>query len=305
MEFFGEIIALTTGLCWAFTSLFFAEAGRLVGAFKVNKIRLLIAAVIYSIILFFTTGHLFPDNLIWQHVFWLGISGFIGFVIGDGAGFKAFVVIGPRLTTLIYASAPVMAALMAWGFLGERLNFLDIIGMTVTIGGIIWVVSERQAKNNVAKDHPDAGSTAKGIFYSFIFGFGQAAGLILSKHAMINLDEPIDPMEASFIRILVAMVIIWIMSAFRGQLKETIAVFKNRRALGFLVGGSICGPFLGVWTSLIAVRVIAAGFAATLNSTVPIWILPIVKIYYKEKLSWRVILGTIITVGGVALLMLQ
>jgi hypothetical protein len=70
MEFFGEITALSTGLFWAFTSLFFAEAARLVGAFKVNKIRLVLAAIIYAVILFFTTGHLFPDNLIWQHVFW-------------------------------------------------------------------------------------------------------------------------------------------------------------------------------------------------------------------------------------------
>jgi len=305
MEFFGEITALTTGLCWAFTSLFFAEAARLVGAFKVNKIRLLFAAVIYAVILFITTGHLFPDNLIWQHVFWLGLSGFIGFVIGDGSGFKAFVMLGPRMTMLIYASAPVMAALIAWGFLGERLNMLDIIGMAITIGGITWVVSERQAKNNIAVDHPDAGSMAKGIMYSIIFAFGQAAGLILSKHAMINLDQPIDPMEASFIRILVAMIIIWTISLFRGKVKETILIYKNRKALGCMFGGAVFGPFMGVWMSLIAVRIIAAGVAATLNSTTPIWILPMVRIYYKEKLSWRVILGTIITVGGIALLMLQ
>jgi drug/metabolite transporter (DMT)-like permease len=206
---------------------------------------------------------------------------------------------------LIYASAPVMAAVIAWGFLGETLNLLDIVGMTITIGGITWVVSERQAKNNIDSTHPDAGSKAKGIVYSLIFSFGQAAGLILSKHAMINLDQPIDPMEASFIRILVATVVIWIMSVMRGQFFETIKVFKNKKAILTMIGGAFFGPFLGVWMSLVAVRIIAAGVAATLNSTTPIWILPIVRIYYKEKLSFRVILGTVITVGGVALLMLQ
>jgi drug/metabolite transporter (DMT)-like permease len=80
--------------------------------------------------------------------------------------------------------------------------------------------------------------------------------------------------------------------------------FKNGRAMLFTLGGAICGPFFGVWTSLIAVARIPAGIAATLNGTTPIWIIPGVVIFFKEKVSLRALLGAILAVGGVAVLFL-
>ena len=308
MEFIGESAALTTALCWAFTSLFFSEAGKLIGSFKVNKIRLLMAVSIYTIVLFFSKGYLFPENLSIDHIFWLGISGVIGLVIGDGAGFKAMVMIGPRMTSLLYSLAPVMATIIAWFFLGEALNLIDIAGISITIAGISWVVSERKYRagnNNLHKDHPDAGSLLKGVMLGLVAAFGQAAGLVLAKYAMLNLSSPIEPMEASFLRMLISLIVIWTISAFRGQVKETIIAMKNKKAIGYSIGGAICGPFMGVWMSLIAVTHIAAGIAATLNSTTPIWLLPLTRIVHKDKISLRIAVGTIVTVCGVALLMLQ
>lgn len=306
MEFTGEIFALATAFCWAFTTIFFAEAGKIIGSFKVNNIRLLLAAVIYTIILLITKGRIFPENLIGGHVFWLGLSGIIGFVIGDGAGFKALVMIGARLAVLVYSTAPIIATLIAWAFLGERLNLIDILGVVVTVGGIAWVVTARSYVNNkVDSSHPDSGSFGKGLFYAFIWGAGQAGGLVLSKHAMVNLAEPIEPMEASFLRIIVSVVVIWLLATVRGQFMSTVRGFTNRKAVGLMVAGAIAGPFAGVWMSLIAVKYIAVGIAATLNATVPIWLLPIVRVVYKERLSVRIVLGTIIAVAGIALLMVQ
>ena len=116
MEFIVEAAALTTALCWAFTSLFFSEAGKLIGSFKVNMIRLVMAVSIYVVVLLIYKGSLFPESLTLNHVYWLGLSGIIGLVIGDGAGFKAMVMIGPRLTSLLYSLAPVMATVIAWIF---------------------------------------------------------------------------------------------------------------------------------------------------------------------------------------------
>lgn len=306
MEFIGEMAALSTAFFWAFTTLFFAAAGRMIGSFKVNKIRLVLAALIYTIVLLISKGHIFPDNLTLNHILWLGASGIIGFVIGDGAGFKAMVIIGPRLAVLVYSSAPVIATLMAWIMLGEKLHLLDLLGIFLTVGGIAWVVSERAYENRPKiENHPDTGSKAYAVFLAFIWGFGQAAGLVLSKQGMLYTGTPIEPMEASYIRILVAMVVIWTISALRGNLLETIKATRNFKAVGMMLGGAVCGPFLGVWMSLVGVKYIAAGIAATLNSTTPIWMLPLVRIVHKEHLNSRIILGTIITVGGIALLMLQ
>ncbi|MEW5795191.1 MAG: DMT family transporter [Candidatus Zixiibacteriota bacterium] len=306
MTYTGELAALTTALCWSFTALFFAEAGRRVGSFRVNSIRLLFAVAIYAIVLLVSSGRLFPSDLNRTQVFYLALSGLLGLVIGDGCGFKALVMIGPRLLTLVTVTAPIMAAAIAWVFLGERLQPISLLGIVITIAGVTWVVIERRYQNhnqfNLAHDHPDAGTLARGVTLGLVAAFGQAAGLVLSKHAMLNAGSILDPLPASFLRMLTSAVMIWIYAVIRGRFGETLGALRDRPAMLYSIGGAVCGPFLGVWTSLIAVAKIPAGVAATLNATTPIWIIPNVIVFYKEKVSLRAFFGAILAVGGVAVL---
>ncbi len=308
MPFAGEFSALATAVCWSFTAIFFSEAGRRIGSFRVNSIRLLFAVAIYTIVLLATTGRLFPEDLNSDQVLILALSGLIGLVIGDGCGFKALVMIGPRLTTLLWGTAPIMAVVIAWMFLGERLDLIHMSGIAVTIGGVSWVVSERRFRNQnhfqLASDHPDNGTLLKGILLGLMAAFGQAAGLVLSKHAMLNAGGTLDALPASFLRMLTSAIMIWLFAALRGRLIDTLRGLRYLPAMGFALGGAIFGPFLGVWTSLIAVTYIPAGIAATLNATTPIWIIPNVILFYKERVSPRAVFGAVIAVIGVAILFL-
>lgn len=304
MPYFGETIALATATLWAITTLFFGKAGERIGSFNVNKIRLVMAVIIYTSVLMATRGYLFSDNLNSEQIFWLALSGIVGLVLGDSCLFKALVMIGPRLTMLLHASAPIFATITAWLLLDEQLSGMTILGICVTISGISWVVAERKTRsaNNVADYHPDSGSMFKGILLGLGGGAGQGIGLVLAKYGMFVSGPTVEPMEASYIRMLFAVSAIWIFSAMRGQLSSVFSAIKHRSAMAFCVGGAICGPFLGVWCSLIAVSMISAGVAATLNATTPVMILPLVFFVNKEKISFRTILGTIVTVLGVAIL---
>jgi len=308
MTYTGELAALTTALCWSVTVIFFAEAGRRIGSFRVNAIRLLFAVTIYSVVLLVTRGQLFPDDLNRTQLFYLALSGLVGLVIGDGAGFKALVMLGPRLSTLLAVTSPIMATFIAWIFLGERLQLIDLLGIVITVGGVTWVVAERRYQNNnhnhfqLHEDHPDSGTFTKGILLALVAALGQAAGLVLSKHAMLNCGGTLDPLPASFLRMLASAIMIWIFAALRGKLLDTLRGFQNRTGILCAAGGAIFGPFLGVWCSLIAVAKIPAGIAATLNATTPVWVIPNVRLIYKEKISLRAVLGAIIAVGGIALL---
>jgi len=308
IPFHGELSALATAVCWSITAIFFTEAGRRIGSFRVNSIRLVLAVFIYCIILLFTEGRLFPENINSNQILWLALSGLIGLVIGDGAGFKALVMIGPRITTLLWATAPIMAAVLGWVFLGEHLQWIQMLGIAVTIGGVSWVVAERRYTGanhfNLVSEHPDSGTMTRGVMLGLLAAFGQAAGLVLSKHAMLNEGEVLDALPASFIRMLSSMIMIWFFALIRGKFMDTVRGIKNNKAMFFALGGAIFGPFLGVWTSLIAVKYIAAGIAATLNATTPIWIIPNVILYYKEKVSARAVIGVLVAIIGIALLFL-
>jgi drug/metabolite transporter (DMT)-like permease len=305
MQYIGEAAALATAVLWSLTSVFFAEAGKRIGAIRVNTIRLLFATVIYVIVMTLHTGSPIPSHLEFSSTMWLGLSSIIGLVIGDSLLFKAFVLLGPRLTTLVFASSPIMVTIIAWALLGERLGALDLGAIAITVTGITWVVSERAASRHGVtppKSLPEF-STA-GILLALGGAFGQAAGLVLSKQAMLHAGQVVPPMEASFVRILFAVVAMWLISAVRGQTSHMISAFKDRKAMLYTIGGTIVGPFLGIWMSLVAVSLIEAGIAATLNAMVPVLVIPLVIFYYKEKVSSRAILGAVVAVSGVALLLL-
>lgn len=54
--------------------------------------------------------------------------------------------------------------------------------------------------------------------------------------------------------------------------------------------------------SLIALKYISAGIAATITATLPVMILPVVIFAHKEKVSWRAAIGALVAVIGVAIL---
>jgi len=305
MPYIGEAAALATAALWSLTSIFFAEAGKRIGAIKVNTIRLLFATVIYAIVITLRTGSPVPTHLGFDSTLWLALSSIIGLVIGDSLLFKAFVLLGPRLTTLVFASSPIMATIIAWAVLGETLGAMDLAAIAITVGGITWVVSERSApRHGVKIPKPHYQFSAYGVLLALGGALGQAAGLVISKQAMLHAGQIVPPMEASFVRIVFAVVAMWLISAMRGHIPDLLSAFKQRGAMLFTLGGTIVGPFLGIWMSLVAVSLIEAGIAATLNAMVPVLVIPLVIFYYKERVSGRAIVGALVAVSGVALLLL-
>ncbi|HEX2897330.1 MAG TPA: DMT family transporter [candidate division Zixibacteria bacterium] len=308
MPYAGEIAALTTAALWAITSVFFSEAGKRIGSFNVNAIRLVMAVIIYATVMTITTGSPIPSDINSKQLFWLGLSGFVGLVFGDSCGFKALVMIGPRLMTLLYSTAPIFASIIAWIFLGESLRLIDVLGISITISGVLWVITERKAnhraQNSNDKNHPDSGSFRKGIWLGLGAGLGQGLGLVLAKQGMMYSGNSIAAMPASFIRMLVATVCIWLIAAMTGKIGGVVSKVRDLNGMKLTLGGAFFGPFLGVWMSLVALEYIRTGVAATLNATTPIMIIPVVMFYYKEKVSWRAFIGAIIAVGGVTILFL-
>jgi drug/metabolite transporter (DMT)-like permease len=237
---------------------------------------------------------------------WLTLSGLIGLVLGDSWGFKALVMIGPRLTTLLRATTPIMTTIIAWFMLGERLKPIDLIGIALTVGGVAWVITERQFIPQNGREleagHPDAGSLFKGVLLGLGAAAGQAIGLVMSKHAMLDFETTLDAMPSSFVRMVASMLMIWTFTGLRGRLPDTLRAFRNRPAMLFSLGGAITGPFLAVTLSLVAIKYVETGIAATLSSMAPILVIPLVVIIYKEKVSPRAIVGAIVAFLGVALL---
>jgi len=297
--YWGELAALGTASCWTLASLVFTLIGRRIGAFNLNKLRIPVAVLFLGGMLAATGEFAQAASVGLSDYGWLGVSGVIGLVLGDSCYFGALVILGPRRATLLMSAAPVMAALLAWPSLGEHLGWLAWTGILVTLGGIAWVTAERDFHNNGATH----GSKTLGILLGFGGAAGQAIGLVIAKKVLVG--SAISPLLATFTRMVAAAIVIWAYASVRGQIRSTLSLLRQRVVLLAVIAGAVLGPFIGVWLSLISVKHIEAGVAATIMATVPVLVLPLVVLVYRERVSARAVLGAIVAVGGVAMLFLR
>lgn len=299
-EFIGLLAALGTAISFAFTSTFFTFAGRQIGSPLVNRTRLLVAIICVIGLHWLLRGEPLPFDAAQESIFWLGLSGFVGLALGDALLFQAFVMIGPRLSMLIMALAPVLSVVMAWLLLGEALTAQELAGILLTVGGIGIVVSERQGKSK-DKNLPDTRREYLiGLLFALGGATGQAGGAVLSKMGLAN-DFP--PLSGNLIRISVALIAIWAFTALRGQLIESARKLRaNPRATAFLTAGAITGPVIGVWLSLIAFQRAPVGIASALIALTPIFLLPIGYFVFQERIGKQAIIGTFLAFGGTVLI---
>ena len=299
MPFIGELAALATSFFFSIGPTFFTLAGRLVGSVVVNRTRLVVAMVYLLIAHWLLYGTPLPLDAAPDRWFWLGLSGIIGFVLGDAALFQALVMIGTRLTILVFAVNPVIAAILAWIFLGETLGWNQILGMAIVLIGTAWVLLER---NNPTQRELTPKNYATGILLAALAGAGQAAGSVTAKMGLYG-DFP--ALSGVIIRIGIAMVVLWIVTFFQGKAKETVqAMIDQPKALKHILIASFLGPVLGVFFSLVAIQNAEIGIASTLMSLQPVILIPIGYYFFKEEISWQSIAGTIVALLGVAVIFL-
>lgn len=298
MRFEGEVAALGTALCWGAGSNFFAEAGKTMGAVVLNRLRITIALTFLAASLFVVRGSPWPGEAGPRATLLLAVSGMVGFVFGDGFYFRSILILGPGRGSTLACLAPPMTALLAVPFLDERLGPVAVLGMAITLAGVAWTLATRDRT-----EHPHfSGSLWVGVGAGVLGALGQAGGLVLSK---IALREGIDPLSATLIRVAAATASVWVIAAGTGELARSVRALAHRRATLSMIGGALCGPFLGVTLSLFAVAHAEAGVAASIMALHPIPAILISSRIHDEPITRRKLAGACIAIAGIVVLFLR
>ncbi len=300
----GEIAALSASAVWAMASIIFSRLGKAVNALALNWLKCAIALGLMFAVLFVLDGRLWPESLSVEETLFLAISGLVGLTVGDTAFFGALNRLGARRTLLLAALSPPMTALMAVPILGDPLGPSLLVGMALTMGGVVWVISERHSGGDGLQLHDADGQMTKsmraGIAFALTAAFCQALGNVLTKLG----GSEITALEISIVRLAFGVMSLTIVLGVVGRMVGTLNTMKRPRTAFMVVSATFLGTFLGLWLVNAGLRYTYVGVASTLASTGPIFILPLAYVFDDEQLTVRAIGGAFIAVLGVAILFL-
>lgn len=301
----GELIAILTTICWSIGIFPFTEASKRIGAAAVNQYRLLMAWLIISMILIFFYSmaplQLFnkPGS---QHYLFLGLSGIIGFTIGDYCSFRSFTLLGPKLGSLYTTFAPGAALVAGFAALNETINLPGILGITITLAGVIWLTLSK--KDKLAAEKAGFKRDRKGILLGVIGALCQGTGLVLSKLGMDAETDKLETMHAVWIRLMFAFAMAFLISMVtKNFIRNSKPVLTNQNnAIPFMLLGTLFGPIAGVTLSLLAIQKMEVAVAQTIFALLPIMVLPMNLLIYKEKITLQSVLACFVAILGVVLL---
>ena len=285
-------------IVWTLGSQLVEVGSRKIGTQTLNILRLFMAVVFSSIVMYVMQGTFYPVGFSAEAWGWLALSGVVGLFIGDMCLFASFVEIGPRLSLLIMSLNAPLSTLLAWMFLSETCSTQQIIGMFVTVLSVAWVIFERKpTKEKLGKRHFRK-VTKKGVALAVVGMLGQCISGLLGKHGMGQSHY----FQATQIRLVVALAFFVVLFTVCGWWPKVTSALKDRVGMSCVFVTGIFGTAIGIGLSMKAFQSINMAPATTILSLVPIFLIPFAIFIHKEHVSYRAIFGTLLAFAGIFIL---
>ena len=214
----------------------------------------------------------------------IGLSGFVLNAVQFGAMYLAFDAgLGATLASLMHSLSPVLTALLAAAFLGERLSPLQVVGFVVGVCGVALVLGP---------DVDEAGG-ALGIICGVVSVLGLSVGTLGQRW----IGNAPDPLWSATIQFGVAAPPLLVLAL----VVEGTDVVRDPAAAGVaIVYLAAVNSIVGLGLLGILVRARGAGAAASVFFLMPPVTAVLAWLLLGETLDLREVAGLVITVVGVA-----
>jgi len=282
-------VSLLSACSWALGAILWRKLGERISSYGMNLAKTAGGALCLGIVLFFVG--LPPISA--RAIAFLTVSGILGIAIGDTFFFLALMRLGPRRASLMGSLNPVAIAVSAAVVLGERPTLAAWAGIAATPTGVAWVLWERSSGGGGTEPH------ASGIREGLLSVLFTTGGVLLAKIGL----ESVPALHAAWIRLLAGSAGLVLWGALRSEFGGLAAPLRSGIFLAKVAAVVVVVAFGGFWLSLLALKHIDAAIAGTLGATSPLFILPMSVAFMKERLSLRAVMGTVVAVGGVALIL--
>jgi len=289
--FIGHFFALLTPLSWAMNSIGYRYIGLKADPTVMASIRMMIALPVMLLLALLFDGRL-PLGFSAATYLCLLLSGAIGYFLTDSMLFRAYIYIGAREALVFLTLSPITSAILSYLFLSQKLNALQILAIALILLGIVVMVAGE------GKLQKDRRLLVKGILLSSFAGVLQGVSYMFALFAL----EDVPAVSSNLLRNLGGLISFLLFIPFQRNYRREAGKILDRRIFPILALNVVIGPALGMCSQLYAMTLLPVGVVSAIGQTSPILILPYEILVMKKRVSLCSVLGTLISIAGVAML---
>ena len=295
-------VAIGAALAFAVTEVSLRNSLRFASLVTVSILTLLIQCLILSALIVMTGRF---SEMTAAGAGWFLLAG-----LGNPVFHMVFYFLGIQRIGIVRAaplkgSGPIFSVIFAFRFLGERLILLQYLGIAMVVGGILIISTEGWSRKVPQtspppsgppsdKDRPNPAPPRRAVYLlPVLAGLMGGIASILFKTAMKKMPSP--------------LLGIWLGSAEGLLLFPLIALLFpagqryrfNPSAIPWLISAGVCGS-AAMFGLVFSIGLGQVSVVFTLAQSSPIFVILISVLFLRklERVTPRVVLGGLMTVGG-------
>lgn len=227
----------------------------------------------------------FPKKMShWAYL--LGI-GYGATTLGFWGMFHATEFVAPGLATVIANTQPIIAAIIAYFMLNERLGLGGNIGIATAFLGVIFIATPEFGQKNTTV-------FSFGLFYIFVAALGISVSNILIRRIASNIDG----LWAMGIQLLLGSIPLAVLTLSR---PDTLHIHWTSTFIISLIAISVFGTALAYWLWCQILTQTELTQANIYSFLIPIFGLLMGILFYQEQFGWFSVLGITMTIIGIIL----
>ncbi|HBD09041.1 MAG TPA: EamA family transporter, partial [Syntrophobacteraceae bacterium] len=268
----GITAALASSASWALGSILFKKLGESLSPLAMTLAKGMVSIVLLGVVLCFTG----VADVTLEPLLLLAASGILGIAVADSLFFEALQDLGPHALAVLMMLGMVVTPILAVLFLGESPTPLAWAGIVLVVAGIGVVLYAKLTGD-------EERSSLRGTILGTLSVICMAVSMIIAKKGLASISA----MQATFIRMVAGTAGMLLCGIVTGRLGKWMLPFREPRLLSLFVFSVCVVTFGGFWLSLVAIKYVDVSIAYTLNSTEPLFILPLAVLILKDKVTSR------------------
>jgi drug/metabolite transporter (DMT)-like permease len=293
----GILLAFGMALCWAGSGIALQRPSQRMDVFLISGIRAL-SGFSFLLPTIFLAGlaqeiqRLTPSQ--WLYLFG---SIVVGGMIGDVCYILGLRFIGMSRSFPIINSYPLFTIFYSIILLGRSIRVQTVMGALLVLAGVYCIARSGWGRGVSVVDRGEDHKSSALLGVALALAAAAAYGL---EAIFISLGVgDVNGIVANAVRVPFMILFTFSVAGARGALRERRGV--NRRtvasvALAGLFGWALAGS---MWVS--SIQIIGPSQAAVIGSTSPLFAVLLSVVILREEPTWWTLLGTLLTVGGVIL----